>query len=184
MVGVGRPSVSAPFTVGLGVRIPFAPAASLRTIGPTLGRLCSPDAWRRADNPCIVHGPPKLRWGAPFLGGRRLSSLHSCYPTCADRSRAPVPSSDQVECRMPNDAPAACAALFEELADIVFGHPIDAGVDDCGAGLPRPCRPVSDPCRHSPERLQVALSLSPARPMHSISTPGLDIRPSWFGSCS
>ena len=33
MVGVGRPSVSAPFTVGPGVQIPFAPAASLRTIG-------------------------------------------------------------------------------------------------------------------------------------------------------
>src|SRR5580693_3974431 len=31
---------------------------------------------------------------------------------------------------MPNDAPAAYAALFEELADIVFGHPIDACVDD------------------------------------------------------
>ena len=31
---------------------------------------------------------------------------------------------------MPNDAPAACTALFEELADIVFGHPIDACVDD------------------------------------------------------
>ena len=31
---------------------------------------------------------------------------------------------------MLNDAPAACAALFEELADIVFGHPIDACVDD------------------------------------------------------
>ena len=26
--------------------------------------------------------------------------------------------------------PLACAALFEELADIVFGHPIDACVDD------------------------------------------------------
>jgi hypothetical protein len=32
MVGAGRPSVSAPFTVGPGVRIPFAPAVSrLRT---------------------------------------------------------------------------------------------------------------------------------------------------------
>ena len=35
MVGVGRPSVSAPFTVGLGVRIPFAPAESQQTFGPS-----------------------------------------------------------------------------------------------------------------------------------------------------
>ena len=100
------------------------------TIGPSLGRLCLPDGWRRADNPYMSTGRQSCVGAAPFLGGRRLSSLHSCYPTCADRSRAPVPSSEQVEYRMPNDAPAACAALFEELADIVFGHPIDAGVDD------------------------------------------------------
>ena len=80
-------------------------------------------------------GTPKVFSGNGF--GRRPALLNNgLRPVTLVRRDAPTDLTRRFHRRsrwnaaMPNDAPAACAALFEELADIVFGHPIDACVDD------------------------------------------------------